>query len=53
MATCDVCAVQRTTEPDYNPADLIIRGKVGWYSGDDGEICPNDMVALLKRGNGQ
>ena len=36
---CQICGKERTDEPDYNPMQVIFGHPVGWYSGDDGEIC--------------
>lgn len=52
---CSVCQRERTvgTEEhpmdsyDYNPAQVITGKPLGWYSGDDGEICPEDMTMML------
>lgn len=52
MATCDDCGKTRTDEPDYSPMQLLLGQPVGWYSGDDGELCPADMQKLFNRANG-
>lgn len=49
---CGVCGLVRTDEPDYSPIQLILGQEVGWYSGDDGEICPKDMQELFNKANG-
>jgi hypothetical protein len=35
---------------DYSPLQVLTGSAVGWYSGDDGELCPEEMQAAL---NGQ
>lgn len=52
MATCDSCGKERTDEPDYSPMQLLLGNPVGWYSGDDGELCPTDMQRLFNSANG-
>ncbi len=53
MTACDICKKVRTDEPDYSPMQLLFpnAARVGWYSGDDGEICPDDMKKLFDRAN--
>jgi len=36
---------------DYSPFQMIIGTPLGWYSGSDGEMCPEDMTELTARGN--
>lgn len=48
---CSQCKKVRTTEPDYTPVQPVMGQPLGWYSGDDGEICPDDMVKLMELGN--
>lgn len=50
--TCMECGKVRTDERDYSPMDLILGFYPGWYSGDDGELCPDCMVALLRGAKG-
>lgn len=33
---------------DYNPLQVITGKPLGWYSGDDGEICPECMTKMLR-----
>jgi hypothetical protein len=49
--TCDDCGKVRTTEPDYNPFALLVRGEVGWYSGNDGELCPPCIAGMIAGAN--
>lgn len=48
---CHICGKERTDEPDYNPMQVILGHPFGWYSGDDGEICPDCFTDILKGGN--
>lgn len=52
VPTCSLCRRQRTVSDayDYNPLQVITGQPVGWYSGDDGEVCPQCMAKTL---NGQ
>jgi hypothetical protein len=34
---------------DYNPIQVVTGKPLGWYSGDDGEICPEDIAKLIRR----
>jgi hypothetical protein len=36
---------------DYSPLQVVTGSAMGWYSGDDGEICPEDMEKTI-RGKG-
>lgn len=56
--TCSLCRRQRfspneTGEPvlqdgvDYSPVQVMTGQPVGWYSGDDGEVCPPCMSKTL------
>lgn len=52
-----MCGKERTDEIDYNPLQLIAPSQlegdvIGWYSGEDGEICGPDMLKMFKRANG-
>ena len=51
---CSVCGRERTLADanDYNPIQAITGAPLGWYSGDDGEICPEDFTKLMRLGNG-
>lgn len=46
---CSGCGRERTIQDayDYNPLQVITGQTVGWYSGDDGELCPSCMARLL------
>ena len=33
---------------DYNPLQVITRQPLGWYSGDDGELCPECMTKTMR-----
>lgn len=46
------CNKVRTDEPDYSAIQVMFEnGVLGWYSGDDGELCPPHMAALMELGN--
>ena len=55
--TCGMCSRARTvTDPkhpmdayDYSPLQVVMGQPLGWYSGDDGEICPECMTGILRR----
>lgn len=45
---CCICSRERTAEDwDYSPLQVVFGQPVGWYSGDDGEICREDMAKTL------
>lgn len=48
---CSICQRERTAEGmdayDYNPMQVITGQSLGWYSGEDGEICPEDMTKMI------
>lgn len=48
---CSICGRERTIADayDYNPLQVITGQPLGWYSGDDGEVCPEDMTKMLDR----
>lgn len=50
---CGMCPRERTPQDalDYSPIQVVTRQPLGWYSGDDGEICPECMAQLLGRTN--
>lgn len=48
---CSMCGKKRTIEPDYTPMQPMTGKPLGWYSGDDGEICPHDIAELMNLGN--
>lgn len=49
---CSVCGRSRGVDGmdayDYNPIQVITNQPLGWYSGDDGEVCPEDMTKMLR-----
>lgn len=49
---CSLCRRERTTHGmdayDYNPVQVLTGRPVGWYSGDDGEMCPECMTKTLR-----
>lgn len=52
---CQLCHRDRTlgnpNHPmdayDYSPLQVLSNSALGWYSGDDGEICPECMTKTL------
>ena len=51
---CGSCGRERTLQDpyDYNPIQVLTGVPLGWYSGGDGEICPQCMTELMSmRGN--
>jgi hypothetical protein len=49
LVTCLVCGRERTpADPDYNPLQVVMGEPLGWYSGDDGEICAEDMEKMIR-----
>lgn len=34
---------------DYSAVQAIMGQPLGWYSGDDGEICPEEITEMLRR----
>lgn len=52
VPVCSLCRRERTVFDayDYSPLQVITGQPVGWYSGDDGEVCPECMAKTL---NGQ
>ncbi|MCS4593579.1 hypothetical protein KTJ89_11360 [Brevibacterium sediminis] len=53
MPICDNCGRARTARDayDYNPLQVLTGMPIGWYSGDDGEICGDCMAALINKAN--
>jgi hypothetical protein len=49
---CGVCGRERGIEGmdtyDYNPIQVVTNRRFGWYSGDDGEVCPQDMEKMIR-----
>lgn len=35
---------------DYHPLQVINGSPLGWYSGDDGQVCPEDMEKYIRGG---
>jgi hypothetical protein len=48
---CAECGKVRDGEPEYNAIQAITGQPLGWYSGDDGEFCPDDIAKLMNLGN--
>ena len=48
-ATCDVCG-RESNEYDYayTPMQVFLGNDLGWYSGDDGEMCGECMTKALR-----
>ncbi len=47
---CVECQRTRTdADGDYHPMQLFMRMRVGWYSGDDGEMCGECMAEIFRR----
>lgn len=53
IPTCSSCHRERTLQDinDYTPLQVLAGAPLGWYSGDDGEICPECMTGLMGRTN--
>lgn len=51
IPTCSLCRRERTLHDayDYNPLQVITGQPLGWYSGDDGEICPECLTKTMRR----
>lgn len=50
---CSVCGRHRAADDsDYTPMQAIFGQPFGWFSGDDGEFCPECFTKLFERGNG-
>lgn len=47
---CGLCHRKRTlNDPyDYNPIQVITGVPLGWYSGEDGEVCSECMTNMLR-----
>ena len=50
VQVCVICKRERTRADvyDYNPLQVIMGQPLGWYSADDGEICPECMTHTLR-----
>lgn len=46
---CSLCGRERTIDDayDYNPLQAMTGKPLGWYSGDDGEVCPECMTTKV------
>lgn len=57
VPTCSMCRRQRTVgDPehpmdsyDYSPVQVMTGQPLGWYSGEDGEVCPEDMEKSVRQ----
>lgn len=53
---CSMCRRERTLGDsehpmdsyDYSPMQMLTGQPLGWYSGDDGEVCPECMTKTLR-----
>jgi len=47
---CAMCGRERTFRDayDYNPLQVVTGQPLGWYSGDDGEVCPECMTKTIR-----
>lgn len=49
---CSLCQRERGITGmdayDYNPIQVLSGQAVGWYSGEDGEVCPECMTKMLR-----
>lgn len=60
IPTCSSCHRERTLGDsehpmdayDYTPMQVVTGQPFGWYSGDDGQVCPECMTTMI-RGGGQ
>lgn len=50
-ATCARCGLERTEDDaeDYSPMQVILGEDLGWYSGDDCELCGPCTTEILER----
>lgn len=52
VPVCSMCRRERTLNGmdayDYNPIQVVTGKPLGWYSGDDGEVCPECMTSTLR-----
>lgn len=50
---CGVCGRRRIADGmdvyDYHPAQVITGQPLGWYSGDDGQMCPECMTKMIAK----
>lgn len=48
---CDWCGRERTEyDHDYSALQVISGRPIGWYSGDDGELCPQCIAKTIDGG---
>lgn len=47
---CMACGRERTIRDayDYNPLQVVTGQRLGWYSADDGEVCPECMTKTIR-----
>jgi hypothetical protein len=58
VPTCSLCRRERTLGDGdhpmdaygYTPIQVLTGQPFGWYSGDDGEVCPEDMERTMRGG---
>ena len=49
LPVCTSCGRERTADDfNYSPAQVILGRAIGWYSGDDGEICGQCMEKIIR-----
>ena len=49
---CMECKREREPmDEDYSPMQVLFGAPLGWYSGDDGELCGGCMSALIGKAN--
>lgn len=49
---CQICGRKRTpADFDYSPLQVVRGERFGWYSGSDGEICPEDFGKMFAQAN--
>ena len=56
--TCSLCQRERTLGDgehpmdsyDYSPLQVLTGKPLGWYSGDDGQVCPECMTKTMRGG---
>ncbi len=54
IAKCNLCGRERTAEGmdayDYSAIQVLSGQPLGWYTGEDGEVCPEDMERSVRGG---
>jgi len=50
MPKCDSCGRERTPEDtlDYSPPQVVYGAPLGWYSGNDGDMCSECMTRAIR-----